>query len=325
MAEYTTLADLDPADICARYGIGELVSIEAVPGGAANSSFRLRAAKRDPDRPAADAEETDYALTILDNDPTSAPRLASLMGRLENRFQTTVLVRTKGDEPALVVAPDDDANRRVMILKRWVDGNVYPVFPAELLREAGVALARLHRLPAEEVIGDDQLPAKGRRLTAEHRSRIADFTDRAFAHWLTERLDALDGLHSGRQDTLIHGDLYSDNIIVGETGTLVVIDWETACREDPLLDLGMAIIGLGVVDGRLVRERAEAIVDGYSSVLPVTAEERSGVLRGMVELAALIIAYHRYYRHNVRYPGSAAANRYQEMVGIVRDCALHGT
>ncbi|MFD4442479.1 phosphotransferase [Nocardia sp. NPDC058519] len=313
MAEYTTLKDLDPDEIRTEYDIGEVVSIEPVPGGAANSSFRLRGVK--------DGGTTDYALTVLDNDPASAPRLASLLGRLSGRFDTTALVRSRDDQPAVAIG------ERVMILKLWVDGNVYPVFPADLLGEAGKALARLHALAADEVIGDEPLPSPGRRLTTERRSHIADFADRAFADWLTVRLAALDDIQSGRQHTLIHGDLYSDNIIVRENGELVIIDWETACREDPLLDLGMAIIGLGVVEGRLVPERVEAIVDGYSAVLPLTEQERAGVLRDMVELSALIIAFHRYYRHNVRYPGSPAADKYREMVGIVdslADCALHG-
>ncbi|MFD3594791.1 phosphotransferase [Nocardia sp. NPDC058640] len=315
MAEYTRLEDLDRGVIADRYGLGE-IAIEPVPGGAANSSFRVHEVKG-----------ADYALTVLDNVPDSAPLLASLMGMLEKHFKTTVLVRTVDDQPTVVLGSGGDSERRVMILKRWVDGNVYPVFPAELLGEAGKELARLHRISVDEVVGDAQLPAQGRRLSAEHLSRIVDFEDREFADWLTRRLDALGDIHSGRPDTLIHGDLYSDNIIVDEAGNLVIIDWETACREDPMLDLGMAIIGLGVVDGSLVRERAEAIVEGYSSVIEVTPEERAGVLRGMVELSALIIAYHRYYRHNVRYPGSPAANKYREMVGIVDSlaaCALHG-
>ncbi|MFE1596253.1 phosphotransferase [Nocardia sp. NPDC058705] len=313
MAEYTRLEDLDQDEICARYDLGE-VMIVPVPGGAANSSFRVHEVRG--------KVEADYALTVLDNDPASAPRLASLMEKLANRhFETTELIHPS--DSGLTVEIDD----RVMILKRWIEGNVYPVLPDDLLGDAGAALAGLHALPLADVIGDEPLPAQGRRLTAEHRSRIDKFTDREFVQWLTEHLAALDNVHSGRSNTLIHGDLYSDNIIVGEQGTLHIIDWETACIEDPLLDLGMAIIGLGVVDGRLVRDRAEAIIDGYSSVLPITQDERTGVLRKMVELSALIIAYHRYHRHNVRYPGSPAANKYREMIGIVKsldDCALHG-
>ncbi|MFD6401278.1 phosphotransferase [Nocardia sp. NPDC060249] len=307
MAEYTTLKDLDPEEICAEYDIGKVVSIEPVSGGAANSSFRVRGVK--------DGEPTDYALTVLDNDPASAPQLASLLGRLAGRFDTTELVRSIGGRSAVTIGC------RVIILKVWVEGTVYPVFPEDLLGRAGAALARLHALPVDEVVGDEPLPSLGRRLTAERRSHIVDFADRAFAQWLAVRLTALGEADSGRQHTLIHGDLYSDNIIVRGSGDLVIIDWETACREDPLLDLGMAIIGLGVVEGRLVPERVDAIVEGYSSEIPLTSEERTGVLRDMVELSALIIAFHRYYRHNVRYPGSTAADKYREMIGVVDSLA----
>ncbi|MFE6924025.1 hypothetical protein ACFVAV_23575 [Nocardia sp. NPDC057663] len=79
----------------------------------------------------------------------------------------------------------------------------------------------------------------------------------------------------------------------------------------------MAVLGLGVVDGRLRPDRMNAIVDGYSKILQLTPTERTGVLRDMVELSALIIAFHRYYRHNVRFPGSPAADKYREMIGVV--------
>ncbi|MEV0061200.1 phosphotransferase [Nocardia sp. NPDC050718] len=309
MADYTTADDLDLVTISAAYGVEDPAPLEPVPGGAANSSFRLRGTR--------DGAEVDYALTVLDNNPGSADRLTLLLEGLAGPvgqpelFDTTRLVRARGGERVVTIAG------RVMIVKQWVRGRVHGVLPAEYLGRAGVALARLHSLSVPAVVGDHRLPSDGRRLTAEQRSHTTEFGDRSFAEWLDIRLATLDGVGSGRPDVVIHGDLYSDNIIVSDQDDLVVIDWETACLEDPLLDLGMAVLGLGVVDGCLVPSRMDAIVEGYSSVLPLTVAERTGVLLDMVELSALIIAFHRYYRHNVRFPGSPAADRYREMVGVV--------
>jgi homoserine kinase type II len=83
-----------------------------------------------------------------------------------------------------------------------------------------------------------------------------------------------------------------------------------------VLDLGMAILGLCRVNGRLDHDRTLQLIDGYTAELPLTAEEHAAQ-PDEVEHAALIIAFHRYYRHNVRFPDPAKSHLHTELIDFV--------
>lgn len=115
---------------------------------------------------------------------------------------------------------------------------------------------------------------------------------------------------------MTHGDLFDDNIIVRTDGRLTVLDWETISLDDPLLDLGMAAVGLAQEAGELAPERVKALVAGYDQVAPLS-EEDVAALPGEIGHAALIIAFHRYYRHNVRFPDPSKSTYHTEMIRFV--------
>ena len=114
----------------------------------------------------------------------------------------------------------------------------------------------------------------------------------------------------------MHGDLFDDNVIVDQRDELFVLDWETVSLDDPLLDLGMAAVGLAQEDGVLSPSRLEALVGGYRLIRLLTEEERVA-LPFEIEHAALIIAFHRYYRHNVRFPDPAKSTLHTRMIRFV--------
>jgi len=107
-----------------------------------------------------------------------------------------------------------------------------------------------------------------------------------------------------------------DNLVIRPTGGLAILDWETVSLDSALLDLGMTLLGLANTGGRLDRDRAARIVDGYTKARPLDQEELDA-LPAQIEHAALIIAFHRYYRHNVRFPNPAKSDIHTEMIGFV--------
>ncbi|MEO3782851.1 phosphotransferase [Actinocorallia sp. B10E7] len=299
MATYTTVADLDLALITEAYGLSGLV-LEPLGGGAANSSFK------------AGADQGDFVLTVLDNhDRTSAFRLAAHTEALFALGMPTAEVVRNAEGDAV-----SSLDGRLFLLKRWIDGDVLDSLPAELLPEAGALLARLHKLPPS---GVPELPAGTRRLSAGHLKAIDDFQDRKFADWLSGRLAAVEEQEAGlpeRVRVISHGDVFTDNLVVLRSGGLAVLDWETVSLDSALLDLGMTLLGLANVGGRLDRDRAALVVDGYTRVRPLGQEELDA-LPGQVEHAALIIAFHRYHRHNVRFPDPAKSDIHTEMIGFI--------
>ncbi|MFB7084749.1 phosphotransferase [Streptomyces sp. NPDC056296] len=298
MAHYTTADQIALAAVADRYGLTG-PSLTPLSGGAANSSFRLACG------------EGEYVLTSLDNhDEVTATTLARHTRALHRLGLPTSEVVPATDGSLVVPLCD-----RLLVLKKWIAGAVEQPLPLALLPEAGSLLARLHAL-APDAEDLDDVPVAARRLPPEHLAAISGFADQKFAQWLTSRLDRVRSAEadSHRVPCLIHGDLFDDNVIVREDGGLSVLDWETISLDDPLLDLGMAAVGLAQDEaGLLETERLHALLDGYEKTRPLTTVDRA-ILPLEIEHAALIIAFHRYYRHNVRFPNPERATYHRAMV-----------
>ncbi len=300
MATYTSLDQIDVPALAERYGI-EGPKLTALTGGAANSSFRVS------------GPGGDFVLTILDNhDADSARRLVTHTQALFRLGLPTIEIVPARDGSLTVPLGDSTA-----ILKKWADGEVLEPLPLELLPAAGRALAQLHGLDPGSP-GLDDVPVGTRRLSAAHHEAIPQFADRGFANWLTARLDRVRAAEADthRPLRLSHGDLFADNIVVNDGSRLTLLDWETLSLDDPLLDLGMTAVGLAQENGRLAVERVRALVDGYRSVVPLTDEDLAA-LPTAIEHAALIIAFHRYYRHNVRFPNPDKQTIHLAMIDFV--------
>ncbi|MGW1546803.1 phosphotransferase [Streptomyces sp. NPDC002346] len=300
MAKYTTLEQIDLPAVADSYGLDD-PRLAPLSGGAANSSFRLSTAS------------AEFVLTILDNhDEASAESLAA---------HTQALFLLGVPTSAVVPATDGSLithfDGRPLILKVWTEGRVEQPLPATLLPEAGRILAQLHALSPQSP-GLTDIPIGTRRLSADHEALIPGLPDGDFAAWLTDQLSRIHWAEatSRRPRTVTHGDLFDDNIIVRTDGNLTVLDWETISLDDPLLDLGMAAVGLAQENGELAPERVKALVAGYEQIAPLS-EEDVAALPGEITHAALIIAFHRYYRHHVRFPDPSKATYHLEMIRFV--------
>lgn len=300
MATYTKLDQIDLPAVSERYGLQE-PRLEPLKGGAANSSFHVS------------GPSGDFTLTILDNhDMVSAQSLATYTQAVHRLgVPTTEVV------PALDGALITTFDGRPVILKKWIQGEVRQPLPLPLLPEAGRILAQLHALTPESE-GLDDLPVGTRRLSAEQLDVIPQFADREFASWLAARLKRVRNAEADneRSRKVAHGDLFADNVIVRDDGTLSVLDWETVSLDDPLLDLGMAAVGLAAEDDVLVPERLSALVTGYQDLASLS-EADAAALPLEIEHAACIIAFHRYYRHNVRFPDPSKSTYHLKMIKFV--------
>jgi homoserine kinase type II len=90
--------------------------------------------------------------------------------------------------------------------------------------------------------------------------------------------------------------------------------------DDPILDIGMAAVGLAQHDGNLDPQRLRDLINGYTRVRPLDPEDLNE-LRIEIAHAAVIIAFHRYYRHHVRFPDPAKAHIHVGMVEFVNSLA----
>lgn len=300
MAKYTTSDQIDLPALTQRYQLDN-AQLAPLAGGAANSSFKLS------------TTSDEFVLTILDNhDWPSAQRLAA---------HTQAVFQLGVPTTEVVPAPDGSLTTQLrdqpVILKKYIAGTVQEPLPVPLLPEAGRILAQLHALSPQSP-GFEDLPAGTRRLSNTHLAAIPQFADRDFAAWLTDRLDRVHTAEAGnpRPRTVVHGDLFADNVVVRQDGQLSVLDWETISLDDPLLDLGMAAVGLAQNDGVLDPERLESLLAGYRDIAPLSDQDAEALPLEVMH-AALIIAFHRYYRHNIRFPDPAKSTIHRAMIRFV--------
>jgi homoserine kinase type II len=195
-------------------------------------------------------------------------------------------------------------------------GEVHRRIPDDLLSAAAELLGRIHDVDAREL----DVPIGLRRLSAMHRDMLLDFPNQDHAEWVRARLERVDRYFPPVDDprrgrwSAIHGDFSATNVVVGPEREISVIDWETATIDDPMLDCGMSGLSMFVSDGRVDHDRLHLFVDGYEKSGRTVDHE---MLMAGVEYAAVIVAFHRYRRHNIRFPNAARKDYYRQMVDFV--------
>jgi Ser/Thr protein kinase RdoA (MazF antagonist) len=113
---------------------------------------------------------------------------------------------------------------------------------------------------------------------------------------------------------MLHGDLFSDNMIFVDGRLAAVIDFEETCDGALALDVAMTLVGCCyTADGAPNAPLVSAMLEGYAERRAITAAEREGA-RDFVEYALLSIAFWRFRQFNVIHPGHAKHRHHQEMV-----------
>src|SRR5437588_6508141 len=145
--------------------------------------------------------------------------------------------------PAVVVdGEEDDALGAPYLIVEHVDGET---IPRKILRDAdyapalpkmaaqcGEILARIHRIPVDEVPGLEQHDELTRY---RELLDMFDLPHPAFElafRWLEERRPPPTGV------VVVHGDFRNGNLIVGPEGVRAVLDWDLTHLGDPMEDLG---------------------------------------------------------------------------------------
>jgi aminoglycoside phosphotransferase (APT) family kinase protein len=109
-----------------------------------------------------------------------------------------------------------------------------PVDRPSHFRTLGNLLRTLHRTPVPAALRHDS-PWEERRLTQAHRNLA----------WCDGSAELLARLEASRpsacRETLIHGDLALDNVLVDDTGAMSLIDWSEGDAGDPRSDIALAL------------------------------------------------------------------------------------
>ena len=293
---YTEVSFQDASDIIIAAGLSDLVNLEKLSGGWANSNYKLSL-----------NDNTKRVLKIWD-------------GKTLDEVNYLLSITTYlSDNDVPTPSPIPFSNGEFMVVKDGLAWTLLPFVEGAWLEPNYSSLHSLGRIQASLhlVIPPVNLKDKysmGNSLfdklfsIANERNEWSDFL-----HMLKSESTILKQNIGELPRGIIHGDLFPDNILGTNDNVTSILDFEEVCYDILAFDLAMTFVGCGWENGEPVVERWVALLEGYQSVRMLSHEERDS-LSDLHRLATLSIAAWRYWQFVINLPNTEYTGRYLEMI-----------
>lgn len=292
---YTEVSFQDASDIIIAAGLSDLVNLEKLPGGWANSNYKLSL-----------NDNTKRVLKIWDG---------QTLDEVDHLLSITTYLSDNG---VPTPSPIPFSNGEFMVVKNGLAWTLLPFVEGAWLEPNDSSLYSLGRIQASLhlIIPPVNLKEKfsmGNSLfdklfsIADERNEWSDFL-----HMLKSESTILKQNIGELPRGIIHGDLFPDNILGTNDNVNSILDFEEVCYDILAFDLVMTFVGCGWENGEPVVERWVALLDGYQSVRMLSHEEMDS-LSDLHRLATLSIAAWRYWQFVINLPNTEHTDRYLEM------------
>ena len=292
---YTEVSFEDASDIVTAAGLPNLAKLEKLPGGWANSNYKL---SLDDDTQVVlkiwneqTLDEVEYLLSItsyLSNNGVPTPRPIQFTNGdfifMKNGLPWTLIPFIKGSWL--------NPNQSSLYSLGKIQANLHLINPPNTLKsQFSMGYSLFEKLFA----------------IAEENDEWTDFILmlKSESFRLKEKIGDL-------PKGVIHGDLFPDNMIGTDDEVVSLLDFEEVCYGILSFDLVMTFVGCCWDNGEPIAERWDALLSGYQSVRKLSLEEISS-LPDLHRLATLSIAAWRYWQFVMNIPGTKHTNRYLEM------------
>lgn len=292
MALYACLDITAVEDLAHRFGIEDVTGFSVMDGGSENTNYCI------------ETHSGKYVLTLCDQKSLQhATNLASLLVYLTDHGIHTSKVVVPAEEP-IVILHDE----KPVMLKHYVDGEIAANLTGNLLAQLGEEVARLHEISAPSYL-PESFPY-GRSYFPEV---IDSNLDHAYIDWLSKKNSYLQKrLPQNLPMTLIHGDIFFDNLIVQGDQLKAIIDFEEACHYYRSFDLGMVIVGACRDRHGICFEKAKRFIRGYQDNVTLESVERE-TLKVFAVYAATATSFWRFRQYHVRRPEPRFYDKHVEM------------
>ena len=294
----TVYAGLDKAAVeglVRRFGIEDVTAYSVMGGGSENSNYCVA------------TNSGKYVLTICDQKSLQqATNLANLLVYLADHGIRTSRVVKPLEGPIVVLHGD-----KPVILKRHVEGEIMATISTNLLAQVGEEMALLHEISAPPYL--PQSHAYGRKYFPEV---IDSNLDHPYIDWLSEKTCYLQKrIPQNSAMTLIHGDVFCDNIIVQDEQLIAIIDFEEACHYYRSFDLGMVIVGACRDRHGISFQKARRFIGAYLNATMLPPIERES-LQAFTVYAAVATSFWRFRQYHLRRPEPGRHEKHVEMQSL---------
>jgi len=295
MAGYTLLTGKDIDRLMSNYDLGELLESEPMKGGQANSSYKIT------------SERGAFILSVCDEkNETEIVMLTSLLAHLrQHGFPTSNPI------PTLTGSLLTGHENKPVYIKEYIAGGVVRQLSDAMLYQVGQTVSTLHAIPALENMVNRfpyGLEAFAELIDTDHGHPYID--------WLEKRVSFLDdAIDTEIGKSLIHGDIYWDNLLFSDNELVAVLDFEEACKYYTLYDLGVCAVGCCSENNRLNMEQIHSLLRGYQHDHLLSRHEKEQ-LKIFIEYAGVAGSFWRFRQYNVRYPSPQLKDYYKELSSL---------
>jgi homoserine kinase type II len=296
MTQYSKLQEKDILEISRKYNLKQ-ISYESIEESAGNSNYLVRTA------------QNQYVLTIFEIEHIRVANISRLLSLLEEiDFPTTRIQKLANGD---VIT---SYQGKPVMLKPYLVGHVVENMDENMVSQVGEAIANLHEIPSP-----DYLPGQ-HAYGLETFPRVMDKgINLEYENWLAQRYDFLmQTLPSGLPRGLIHGDVFSDNVLFDGKKFKALIDFEEACQYYKVFDLGMAVVGLCTEESKVRLPKVRSLINGYQKIRVLEKAEKE-FLPLFIEYAAIATSSWRFWKHNIDTPIAELSGKHWEMVNIAID------
>ena len=292
MALYARLDRAAIESLARQFGIDDITGFSVMDGGNENSNYCV------------ETNSGKYVLTLCDQKSLKqATDLESLLVHLTEHGIRTSRVVMPLEGPDVILH-----DQKPVMLKRHVDGEITANLSGNLLDQLGEEMARLHEISAPSYL-PESFPY-GRSYFPEV---IDSNLDHTYINWLSEKNAYLQKrIPQNLPMTLIHGDVFFDNLIVQGDQLMAIIDFEEACYYYRSFDLGMAIVGTCRDRQAICFKKARRFIRGYQNIVTLQSVERE-CLKAFTVYAAVATSFWRFRQYHMRRPEPHLYDRHVEM------------
>ncbi len=298
MATYTKLSGSEIQEIMRRYEL-IVTNYKPIEQGAGNSNYLIN------------TNHGKFVLTIFEIDPIRVAYISNVMLLLEkHKFPAPRLQKMANGEVLTKY------QGKSVLVKPYITGSIEIDIDDKKAKQVGIALAKLH-----EIQVPDYLPGKHTYVEIFYPKFMKQDIDQNYKTWVEQRYRyIIDKLPSQLPVGLVHGDIFSDNILFEDENFKAILDFEDVSRIFKICDLGMAVAGICTEETNIDIGKVRAFIEGYQEIRLLEEEEKDS-LQLCIEWAAILTSIWRFWNYNIAMPDAAKSEKYMQMVSIAKNAS----
>jgi len=270
--------------------------IDLIKGGLTNYNYRVTM-----------TSGRQYFLKIFRNaDFARVQGIAELIRMIGKwRFPTPELIRCNTGQYYWL------GENQAAILTDYIEGS-YPEKNTANLYKIGVLLGVLHQVPVEGKL------LHGYSLNYEKQLADIQRSKQSLPPDLENFLGVIDPVirgipPGGFSESIIHGDIFTDNLLLTDLDDIFFIDFEGGCVDKSIFDLSRAVIGCAIDRDEIRPELTLALLKGYDESRKLSPLERAYLFENIL-YAGTVSTLWRFIEFQIKRPEENKPGLYRKLM-----------